>query len=252
MSAERLVTLLQIERAAVAGWPGLETEMVDGWLWRYASGGSVRANSVAALDYSGRDFDGSVARIEALYRARGATACFTISEVSRPAGLDEALAQRGYARGDDHVTLAKRITASPEPHAPALGVETADRPSTGWLAAYLSGLSANRREIAPRILAGLPRAAVYVSAVRSGVVIASGMTIPDGRLASIQCMATLPEARRQGAALAVLAEIERLATAYGCDTLYLQTDRDNPAAVTLYERFGCTLAGHYHTRRRQL
>jgi hypothetical protein len=33
------IGLAEIEAAAVRSWPALETADVDGWLWRYASGG---------------------------------------------------------------------------------------------------------------------------------------------------------------------------------------------------------------------
>jgi len=248
MSDERLGLLRDIERAAVAGWPALETEFVDGWLWRHASGGSTRANSVAALAYSGADIEASVARIEALYRSRRAPVRFTISEVSEPAGLDGVLARRGYAHGDDHVTMAKPVAAR-RATATKLAIETSDRPSAGWLAAYLSGLSASRRDVAPRILAGLPRAAIYASAMRAGEVVASGLSIADGAVASVQCMATLPAAQRQGAATAILAAIERQAAAAGCRALYLQTGAGNDAAIALYRRFGFAVISRYHTRR---
>jgi hypothetical protein len=44
-----------MEAAAVRSWPALETVDIDGWLWRYASGGSLRANSVSALSFRGAD-----------------------------------------------------------------------------------------------------------------------------------------------------------------------------------------------------
>jgi len=42
----------------------LETANVDGWLWRYASGGSLRANSVAALAFTGNDPDSAAVAVD--------------------------------------------------------------------------------------------------------------------------------------------------------------------------------------------
>ncbi len=238
-----------IEAAAVRGWPALEIVAVNGWLWRHASGASIRANSVAALGYSGTDLDASIDRIEQLAQSRGVSACFTVSDVSEPAGLDARLAARGYLRGTDCVTMAKLIAPrTPLPE----GLNVAPRPSTGWLTAYLSGLSEDRRSIAPAIIERLPKTAVYIGAQVDGRIISSGLSIPDGSVASVQCMATLPDVRRQGGAQSVLQGIEHVAGHTGQIALYLQTSENNAAAQGLYFRAGFRIIGRYHTRTKAL
>ena len=78
--------------------------------------------------------------------------------------------------------------------------------------------------------------------------VGSGLSIADGNLASVQCMATLASARRQGCARAVLSAIEAWAAAQGCTHLYLQAETDNTAAIALYVTFGFRVAGRYHVR----
>jgi GNAT superfamily N-acetyltransferase len=241
--------LRRIELAAVRGWPALESAEVDGWIWRHTSGGSIRANSVAALDYIGADLAASIGEVEARYGARGAPACFTISEVSRPDGLGLELERRGYRRSDDHVTMAKPVSA----RLPAMGrVTIAAAPTDDWMRIYLCGLSADRRGIAPRLIAGLPPGARFITAHVAGAAISSGLTIVDGSLASVQCMATLTEARRMGGAAAVLAAIECCAGDGGASHLYLQTGGDNVAALAHYRHSGFAVAGRYHTRTRPI
>lgn len=241
---ERLELLRAVEAAAVRGWPASETLLVDGWLARCTSGGSVRANSVAALSWTGTDLEQSISAVDRFYGARNARAMFTISEVSMPPGLDDLLEARGYARSGDHVTMAKAV--DPCVSVPD-GLSLTGAVDGDWLHVYLSGLSADRRDVAPSILERLPRAC-YVSEWRAGHVVASGLTIVDGKVASVQCMATLPQARRSGAATAVLAAIEHHAAAAGARHLYLQTDAGNSAAQALYRRAGYDILGHYHTR----
>jgi ribosomal protein S18 acetylase RimI-like enzyme len=89
---------------------------------------------------------------------------------------------------------------------------------------------------------------VFFAARLAGTVISSGLTVLDGPLASVQCMATSPEVRRSGGAIAVLAGIEAIAAKHGAYRLYLQTDGDNAAAIGLYERFGFAIVSRYHTR----
>jgi GNAT superfamily N-acetyltransferase len=244
---EPAIELLRaIEAAAVRGWPAPHTETIEGWLCRHASGGSVRANSVAALAFSGRDIEAAIDRAEAFYAAHGAVCTFSLSDVSVPAELDARLAQRGYVRGDDHVTMAKAVDPTASlPHDVAVGVQ----PTNGWMEAYLSGLTPNRREVAPVMIARLARlGAVFVSCDVDGRAIASGATVVDGVLASIQCMATLSAARGRGAAARVVAGLEAIAAQNGCRHLYLQTGADNHIARRLYERCGFALVGRYHTR----
>ena len=237
--------LQEIEAAAVRGWPALETAAVDGWLWRHTSGGSVRANSVATLAFSGGDVEVAITTIEAHARRRSAPACFTVSDVSVPADIDARLAARGYVRGGDHVTMAKRVAA--DATLPKT-VHAAKAPNADWLAIYLAGLSADRRAMAPEILARLPPTVMYVSALADGRAISSGLTIGDGCVASVQCMATLSDARRQGGAQRVLQAIEHLASRNGHTALYLQASGDNADAIALYQRAGFAVIGHYHTR----
>jgi ribosomal protein S18 acetylase RimI-like enzyme len=241
--------LAEIEWAAVRSWPALETADIGGWVWRYASGGSLRANSVSTLSFVTADFDAAVRSAEHRYRARGAPCRFTVTEVSEPGDLDARLAAMGYARGEDHVTMAKAIAGS-RAREPADVILSGD-PGPEWLAVYLSGLSPDRREAAPSILAGLPARRAYFSCRRDGCVIGSGLSVADGGLASVQCMATLAGARRQGCARAVLSAIEGWAAAAGCTHLYLQAEAANTAAIALYEGFGFGVAGRYHVRTKE-
>jgi ribosomal protein S18 acetylase RimI-like enzyme len=238
-------SLIAIEQAAVRSWPALETADIEGWLWRHASGGSQRANSVSALAFAGRDVEAAIREAERRYRAKGAQCWFTVTEVSEPGDLDGRLAALGYQRSHDHVTMVKEVevgAVTPD------DVELSEEPTPEWIAVYLTGLSDDRRAIAPTILAGLPAPRTFIACRHAGAVAGTGLTVPDGDIASVQCMATLPAARRAGCARRVLAAIEAEAARRGCRLLYLQTECANTPAVTLYESFGFRVGGRYHLR----
>lgn len=242
-------TLLAIEHAAVRSWPALETAVIDGWLWRFASGGSLRANSVSALQFrDGADVEAAIDSAERRYRAHAAPSRFTITQVSAPADLDQRLAARGYERGEDHVTMAKDIAPTDAPAEIALLAD----PTPAWFAVYLSGLGDDRRAVAPKLLAGLPPHRCYFAWRHAGSVAGTGLSMADGALASVQCMATLPSARRQGGAWSLLRAIEAWAAAQGCARLYLQAELANRPAIALYERYGFLVAGRYHVRLKPL
>jgi ribosomal protein S18 acetylase RimI-like enzyme len=82
----------------------------------------------------------------------------------------------------------------------------------------------------------------------AGEIVASGLSVADGELASVQCMATRSDARRRGCARAVLRAIEAWAAGQGARHLYLQAERANHAAIALYEGIQFRVAGAYHVR----
>ena len=259
-----------MEQAIVRGWPALETAGIDGWLARWSSGGSLRANSVAALAFTGTDIDLTLAKVVHFYRQHGGIPRFTITDIAAPAGLDALLEARGWRRTGDNVAYAKSVGAKTvggktvggktvggktvggngaEPAAAAdVRIELRALPTADWSQIYLSGLSIDRRPVALKLVEGTPRPRVFFSGVRDRQVIASGLSVLDGELASVQCIATHAAARRTGAATAIVQAIEQHAVANGVRRLYLQTEAANTAALRIYERLGFRLAGRYHTR----
>jgi ribosomal protein S18 acetylase RimI-like enzyme len=173
-----------------------------------------------------------------------------VTDVSEPQGLDEMLAARGWTRQGDHLTMAKTIAPAcvSEVNPSTVTIVRHQAPTPDWYRVYLEGLSENRRAVAPKLVDRVPKPLGFFSAVRAGRVIASGLSVLDGAVSSVQCMATLPEARRSGAARAVLAAIEDFAREGGARRLYLQADAENTAAIALYRRVGFEVAGYYHTR----
>jgi GNAT superfamily N-acetyltransferase len=79
--------------------------------------------------------------------------------------------------------------------------------------------------------------------------VASGLGVVDGARAGIFAMLTVPERRGEGAATALLVALGRWATERGARELYLQVERDNPAALALYARAGFRERYGYHYRR---
>lgn len=243
-----------LEHAIVRGWPALSATGIDGWLARCSGGGSTRANSVAALTFTGTNFDASLAKVVGFYRERNAMPRFTVTEIAAPYGLDRRLEDLGWQRSGQNVTYTKEVgggvpvQADPRSKTADLNITMADQRGAAWSEIYLAGLSPDRRAIALQLVDGTPEPRVFFSAVRQGEVIASGLSVLDGSLASVQCIATLATARRTGAATALLVAIERNAVANGVGRLYLQTEAANTNALRIYERYGFSLSGRYHTR----
>ena len=63
--------LRRIEEAGFNAWPALQTNLLDGWVLRFADGYTKRANSINPTYPSDRDdLADHVSRCEAIYRER--------------------------------------------------------------------------------------------------------------------------------------------------------------------------------------
>jgi len=223
-----------IERLHVRAWPALETAVISGWLWRYSGGGSQRANSVSTVHFSGNDPAAALDEVEARYRARGVPIRIHTYDLTAPDGLTGLLQARRYGEGETTATMVKRVSAREIP----TDVEIADAGDAAWRDIYLGAVTANRRATNAKILDAVPQPCAWFSCGRNGQTIATGLCVADGDLAVVECMATHPDARRQGGARAVLAAIEAWAARRGVRALALQAVAGNLPAIALYRGFG--------------
>ena len=67
----------------------------------------------------------------------------------------------------------------------------------------------------------------------------------DGRYGELKRLVTLPEARRRGAARAVVAALEALARTRGLRLMRLETGEASPEAIALYARLGYRRRGPF-------
>lgn len=206
-----LIRALQ-ERAARA-LPAQHVVDAAGWLLRHAPGPSWWIGSV--LPHCGGDLAGRVARAEDFYAAHDAVARFQITPGACPAGLDALLAARGY---DEHTPVSLQIA------------DTARIPTP---------------PTALRVVIESHPARTDFKALLDGEVVSRAAAVVDGGWTGIFGMATVPAARGKGAARAVLAALARWAPT---DRLYLQVERENPAAQALYRRAGFIEICEYHYR----
>ncbi|MEU6743379.1 GNAT family N-acetyltransferase [Streptosporangium sandarakinum] len=260
----------RIERCAALAWPAAVTEEREGWLLRHSPGVTRRrSNSALPPPAPVR----SIEPVERFYRDRGVPVRVQISPVEHHRELDARLAGLGYrvesgvavltARTGDVVAATVRATAIPAAAvradaareavvradaARAVPVEVADDPG-GWLAVFaeLDGHS-DSETVGREVISRIAGPAAFLSVSHEGRAAAMGMVVADSGWAGVFCMATRPDLRRRGLAAAVLGAGARWAAGQGADRLYLQVEKDNPAARALYERVGFTYSHGYHFR----
>jgi GNAT superfamily N-acetyltransferase len=225
---------VRMERAHVLAWPALNTQMIDGWLWRASGGGSQRANSTSTVEFQGTDLDASITQVESRYQALGQPTRFQTFDETAPPDLTETLRTRGYNKTESTITMLKRIENAGTPP----DVETRDHAWPEWLSVYLGEITENRRAINTLILDRVPAPRTFFGCRREGELIATALGVVGFDCAVIECVTTRADKRRQGAAQSVLTALETWAAQQDARWIGLQVVASNTPAVALYERLG--------------
>ncbi|MBF6357373.1 GNAT family N-acetyltransferase [Nocardia higoensis] len=239
-----------LEAAAADAWPGLECEMIDGWLARAGHGYTDRANSAVPLGLPGQP-----ARLgrDVLHRL---SEWFAARELPPRLVLPDRLAPAppGWHTWGETLVLGLDIDNFVLPQGPSM-VRTAPEPDEAWLQMHaLRGEAPSEQPVAP------PDRDV-LTAVREGtlgfaslglprpIAIARGAltTAPDGRRwVGLTCVSVAAEHRRHGLAVLVNAELIRWGRDRGATHAYVQVAANNAGALALYRDLG--FVDHHYYR----
>lgn len=238
-------SLLAAQLCLRDAWPGLETFDVGGWRLRASRGGYNRANSVWPGAFDGTlSLDAAIDRAEAFYRSRGFVPRFQMLGIAVPAGLDAALAIRGYRRETDCSDLEKAVLPVAMPPEASLSEDVTDE----WSAVYAPAQPPEKRAEYPAIAASLTHPHAFIVARYGGAPAAVGLVTRVGTDAAVDCVMTRADARRAGAATVVMTAAEAWASGEGARRLLLSVVDDNAPAVRLYARLGYRRLSGYHYR----
>lgn len=238
------------ERAARAV-PATVQESTDGCWLRYTDSPTTWWAGAALVHgaHQAQDLGSRIAVAEEFYTAHGARARFQVCPACPP-DLDHELAVRGY-RWCGAMSLQVCTTGHLARHlsAPALCVDLADHPDSEWFDLLMTAQGLGGDPDAEwRLLQRVEQPCTYARAHVSGRPVAVGRAVADTGWVGVFGMATLPGARHQGAAGAVLARLAEWAGRQGCSHMYLQVTHDSTAALAFYRGAGFEEACTYHYR----
>jgi len=245
-----------IQEVAGNAWPASIVQVVDGWRLRTTPGVEARrSNSVLPIVDGGRlTLEKKLAVVDEFYAERGNPVRFELSPAAVPEGLEDVLAARGFEVeleidimvGDlDEVALRSEKPGGPQ-------VRVDEEPGEAWLDTML-GVTARgeRGTLKAAVLDRIAPPARYASVADGDRTIAVGMSVREREWLGIFSMATLPEARRRGAARAILHALASTGLREGASRAYLQTDIGNTVSHALYEGIWFETAYRYHYRVRR-
>jgi ribosomal protein S18 acetylase RimI-like enzyme len=202
------------------------------------------SNSVAVARFEKSTADERIEAVLAPYRERQICLTWFVGPTSTPADLVDRLAARGLESSPAEPGMACELSDWPAPRAP---VElTVERVVDGeafheWCNVFVRGMEAPAEgqatfeELFADVSVGRQAPIWAYLARRSGEPIACGLGVLDRGVVGIYAVATLPDARRQGAGGAVTARIMDDARRAGARLAVLQSSE---MGFPLYERLG--------------
>jgi GNAT superfamily N-acetyltransferase len=209
--------------------------LYDGWLIRLLAGKAKRARSVNAVYPSTLALDDKIAHCERLFAAARLPALFRITPFSEPAGLDAALATRGYGRFD--LTAVESCDIDPHRLGGARALPMALAPWIDAISAIRESPHEHRKAHLAR-LEGMPLAMRPLAIHDGARVVATGLAMVEGEWAGLFDIVTDEAARRRGHARTMVASLLAAAWELGARHAYLQVNAENAPARRLYAQFG--------------
>lgn len=239
-----------IEARARRAWPALEEDRIEGWVLRWAAGATRRSNSIHAVDPV-RDLPAALDRAVAWCSRRNLPPRFHIHPAVRPAGLDEALAERGWIHelgaqvqvgdlGDDPV----------DPRDVGRTGDGAGAPGPDWLGPFAEwrGMDDAARASHLAVLERVPPPRIFARVGEAGRTRAVGLAVRDGEWLGLFDLVTDPATRRVGWGRFLVRRLLAWGRAGGARHAYLQVEDRNVPAIRLYESLGFRLAYAYGYR----
>lgn len=228
----------RIEEAGLNASQPPEQLLYDGWLLRLSPGKARRARSINAIADGRLGLQAKIDHCRALYARAGLPCLFRITPFSRPPGLDETLARRGFVAEDETRVMTLSLGGALPP---------ADHPLQEiGIVEFARGAGELRSSSAQQVQAHAARLAASspmlktrrLARVEGGRTVAVGQSVQEAGLVGLYDIVTAEEARNRGLATALTVELLRRASEEGAALAYLQVSADNIAARHVYRKLG--------------
>lgn len=228
----------RIEELSLNAWPALQTMLLDGWVLRFAEGYTKRANSINPLYQSQREQGELIDACEGIYLSRGLPTIFKLTSDEAPAGLDAALAGRGYRLVDP--TLVQTLSLANQTAPIAEGIVAETELSTRWLSEYarMNSVAPEKAATLRKMLLSMVPDRRFVMLFRDGLPVGCAMIVLQDRHVGIFDVVIEPTLRRLGLGRFLMQSLLTLARDAGAERAYLQVVAANTPAVTLYRSLG--------------
>ena len=229
-----------IEAAANATWPALETAQIGDWLLRASGKFTLRANSALPLGpppygNPGIDIHEGISRVIDFYSAHNLPAVFHIP-LPTYGQLEELLREEGWVEKVTVLVMVADIGDFQEAQRATGNWEIESSPTEEWLNFH------NDHGVA-QIMKGVP--ARYAGLRINGVLVAGGRAAIHEKWCALSRLYVHPDFRRQGIAKELVQNLLKDAKDLGATKSLLQVDESNLEAISLYEKLGFAVHHSY-------
>ncbi|MBE3074515.1 MAG: GNAT family N-acetyltransferase [Actinobacteria bacterium] len=253
-AAHLAISMHDLERIMVEGWPPVERAELGGWLLRAAAGFTGRANSVLPLGDPGMSLSEAVDRCESWYDERGLRHLFALFGPEGFAVEEDPLAQELLGRAyepfntTEVLTTATRALPSEIPHLSGARVLLESAPSPSWWDAFVQSRRPDHTNATPAdaraVLSGSPDQ-LFASLEVDGVVIGVARVAFAHTWAGVSALHVAQDHRRTGVAGQLIGALADASRSRGIRSMYLQVAQANSPARGLFERLGFSTHHEY-------
>ncbi len=224
---------------------------------RFSPGKAKRARCVHALAPGHGSLDERIASAGRFYARAGLPLIFRITPFTQPAGLEAALAERGFTPQDDTRVMVCRDLAAVAAAGADLALPPGHVVMSVGVHAFAQAVGALRGSTLAQQQAHAQRLeqspltwrAYVIRRQSDGRSVAAGQVATEGDLIGLYDVNTDPSCRNQGLASHLCKyALSRAATEDGARVAYLLVDADNTPARSIYQRMGFGDVYRYHYR----
>jgi GNAT superfamily N-acetyltransferase len=243
------ISMDDLERIMVDGWPPVERAELGGWLLRAAEGFTGRANSVLPLGDPGVPLSAAVDYCESWYDGRGLRRLFCLFGPEGFAVDDDPLGRDLLARAYEPFRNTMVLTAStgalpPEiPHTSGARVQLVATPSPAWWHAWADG-DGTTPDVAGSVMGGSPDQ-LFASLEVNGTLVGVARLSFAHVWAGVSAVRVAPEHRRTGVAMQLMGALAEESRARRIRSMYAQVAQANPPSLRLFERLGFSVHHEY-------
>lgn len=241
-------TIRLFEELSFNAWPALQTIHYDGWILRLANGYTKRANSVNPIYTSHEEVQRKIVTCEGIYRKRGQSTVFKMTDAAHPDDLDALLDAQGYRR--EAPTSVQTLDLS-DVHEPASSATSIDADlSDTWLEAFCRLNTIDPRHVSTmrQMLDNIVPARCFATLHHENEVAAVGMAVFERGFVGLYDIVTAPQLRQQGFGTQLVLHLLKWGKSKGAVTAYLQVVVENLPALNLYCKLGFCEAYRYWYR----